>query len=132
MFTMYIPEEELTPSIIEFFNLPEGSYMEVEIEITYSIYGRFRQATFHEPAEYPELDEVNVKFKQLLNNGEVVKLSQYQTNFITNYLNEFFEINNWKDRIETACWEDAEQERIRFQEDLGEYMYDNQDNNNYF
>jgi hypothetical protein len=47
MFTMYIPEEELTPSIIGFFNLPEGSYMEVEVEITYSIYGRFRQATFH-------------------------------------------------------------------------------------
>jgi len=122
MFTLTLGQEDLTLSIIEFFNLPEDSYLELEIEVTYSIFGSFRQATFYEPAEYPELDTINTKVIAIYDDGAKLEVTKYQLEYCNILVNEMFEHKTWKDRLETACWEDAEKERIRYQEDLGEYL----------
>jgi len=81
---------------------------EVDLELEFNIYGNYYPATFGSPAEYPELDDVNVVSATCYTTdydgkytGSSFKLTKQQFKYIDLYLQEKGESN----RVEEACWD---------------------------
>lgn len=108
---------------IEFVSYSECEELEFVWSVNYRIIGNNRPATRNEPPEYADLEieskdlkEVNVfitidgkQFKSTLTDVYLLKLKELALTTID------------KDKLETACWEDAEKEVKRRQEDM--YFY---------
>lgn len=109
-FDYVIPTEELTNSILEFFDVSEQE-LEITIQVSYSISGAYRQATFYEPAEYPDLEIENIEVQEVYLDGDLLILSEYKKATVTSYIDELTGSKYWQDNLETACWEDAESKK---------------------
>lgn len=110
-FTYVISTEELTNSILEFFDITIQE-LEITIQVSYSIYGSYRPATFYDPAEYPELEVENIEVQEVYLDGSLVILSEYNKKVtVTSYIDELTSSKYWQDKIEGLCWEDTEHKK---------------------
>jgi len=77
---------------------------EVIIEIEYKMYGKYLQATYYEPEEYPELEVIEVSIAEISNRKTNTAEKQLQ---VINY-SKFISIIASDEEITTACFEDYE------------------------
>lgn len=109
-FDYTISTEELTNSILEFFDITIQE-LEITIQISYSIYGTYRPATFYDPAEYPDLEVENIEVQEVFLDGDLVILNEYKKATVTSYIDELTGSKYWQDKIEGLCWEDTEHKK---------------------
>jgi hypothetical protein len=77
---------------------------EVIIEIEYKMYGKYLQATYYEPAEYPELEVIKVSIVEISNRKTNVGEKQLQVINCSNFINLIAS----DEEITSACFEDYE------------------------
>jgi len=77
---------------------------EIDLEVTYSIFGSYRPSSWTHPAEYPELDVESVTYE-----GTEVP------NWMFNLLHE---------EIKAECWEHKKKEEQDAAADYGAWLYE--------
>jgi hypothetical protein len=76
---------------------------EIDLEITYSIFGKYLPSTMTDPAEYPEMEIESVEYK-----GKDLY-------WMLDLINE---------EVEEACWEHKSKEDKDAEYERGEYLYE--------
>jgi hypothetical protein len=75
---------------------------EVQLDVEYSIYGKYHAATWNDPAEYPELEIEAVTYKIFdLDGNEIAMTPEYKK-----LIDEKIDYTT----LEEECWYDANQE----------------------
>ena len=77
----------------------DGADYEIELDIEYSIHGKFIPATYYEPADYPELDIESVTYKAFDLDGNEIT--------ITDDLKKVIDAKIDYTILEEECWYDA-------------------------
>lgn len=93
---------------------------DIELEVTYSVYGQDKPATFHDPAEYADLEIEGKKvLKVFTSNGEFEPT--YEQNDIILALIDDKENNAI---LEGLLWDEVKMQKAADDQDYAEYRYD--------
>ena len=67
-------------------DIPEDGVLDVEMNITYRVSGGYRPATYYEPAEYPEIEDVEIEVNKILVKDAADKLYTRVIDYIESQL----------------------------------------------
>lgn len=97
---------------VELVSYTENSELELTWEVTYSIVGKNKPATFHNPAEYTEMEIEKIELKEavyyILHEKKLLKGKVDITSLVKEDIDFLEEKTIDRDKLEVACWEDDE------------------------